>query len=184
MTVTLHRKPSVAPRPPDLVGALLECHERIRRLAALAVDLGRRTDVAPDDVADAAARVYRYFTRALPLHVRDEEDSIVPRLRGRSAAIDAALERMCAEHRAHRERLGRVTALTETLAREPGRIGELRGELGRVAADLRADFDAHLALEEGVLFPAIADLPPAVRDTIRAEIRARRQVLDGAGDAG
>src|SRR6185503_9035331 len=83
------------PRPKrsgdELTGSLLDCHERIRRFTALALELGR---VAPpgapealEQIREAAAGVPRYFTVALPLHSADEEQSVEPRL----VALDPAL---------------------------------------------------------------------------------------------
>ena len=59
--------------PGDAVDLLLECHQRIRAFLDLADRLGPPGPDPAQAVADAAARVHRYFTLALPLHARDEE---------------------------------------------------------------------------------------------------------------
>ena len=82
-------KPSAAD---DAVGLLLECHERIRSFLALARRIAEVGPSEPGSVPEAAARVRRYFTEALPLHAQDEEASILPRLRGLDARVDAELE--------------------------------------------------------------------------------------------
>ena len=63
----------------DLVSLLLECHHRIRGFSALGVELGTRADLPAADVVQGCERVERYFGEALPLHVADEEESLLPR---------------------------------------------------------------------------------------------------------
>jgi hemerythrin-like domain-containing protein len=124
--------------------------------------------------------VHRYFTLALPLHARDEEESILPRLRGREPALDAELETMAREHRDHERLLATLAAACAELASDPAR----REELGRVAAqaaeELERHFGAHLAREETVVFPAVRRLLDRAADAaIVAEIREQRQALPG-----
>src|SRR5574341_1715069 len=85
----------------DAVDLLLECHQRIRSFLGLALRLGEAWAAEPAEVADAAARVHRYFALALPLHAQDEDQSIAPRLRGRDRAVDHELEIVAREHREH-----------------------------------------------------------------------------------
>ncbi len=93
------------PRPPagDVVDLLLECHTRIRSFTTLAARLASTPGLAAAEVAEAAAGVHRYFTQALPLHARDEEESVLPRLRGRDPEVDRELAEMVHEHRGHEE---------------------------------------------------------------------------------
>jgi hemerythrin-like domain-containing protein len=158
----------------DLVALLLECHGRIRSFVALASEVGRRVDLPDDEVRGACLRCERYFTLALPLHVRDEEESLVPRLRGASAEVDEALAAM---HRQHGEHEAPLRALLETLqalAAAPGDRG-LRSRLHDEAAALGWAFEEHLAAEERVLFPLIqARWSRATQAQVLAELRARR----------
>lgn len=161
--------------PEDAVGLLLECHDRIRTFVAMA----RRVAAAgPDDragLAEAAGRVSRYFSEALPLHALDEEASVLPRLRGRAPELDAALDAMAREHRAHEGPLGVVVEACEAIARDPSRHGELAPALARAAADLDAHFVEHLRREEEIVFPALRRLLSAEDDAaIVRELRARR----------
>lgn len=163
--------------PEDAVGLLLDCHDRIRTFVALA----RRIAAAgPDEragVPEAAARVARYFAQALPLHARDEEESVLPRLRGRAPDVDAALAAMQREHREHEEPLGAVVAACEVLARDPARHAELAPGLARTADELDAHFARHLRREEEVVFPALRRLLTREDDAaIVRELRARRGV--------
>jgi len=165
----------------DAVGALLECHDRIRGMTSLAVRLGRMEGLPPADVVDAATRVHRYFSRALPLHARDEEESLIPRLAGREAELDRALADMAAEHRQHDEPVGRVVALCAELIERPERHAELAPSLADAAHELEGHFADHLEREERVIFPAARRLlAPRDLEHVREEIRARRGGAEGA----
>lgn len=153
----------------------LECHGRIRQFAKLAQETGQRRDLSEPDVVDACKRVERYFVEALPLHVRDEEDSILPRLNGRSAELDRALSEMQAQHQEHEPVLARMLSACRTVRAAPADpLGLL--ELSQLAEQLIRAFEAHLALEETVIFPALRQLlTDAERASISSELRARRQ---------
>jgi iron-sulfur cluster repair protein YtfE (RIC family) len=173
MAIQLGRKAAAN----DAVGLLLECHDRIRAFVALAKRLAADAGGVARAVADAAGQVRRYFTEALPLHALDEELSIVPRLRGRDAQVDAELETMIGEHRAHERPLAGVLAACEEVARAPERLDAVRADLASAAAELERHFDEHLAREERVIFPAMARLlDPSLDQAIVREIRARRGV--------
>jgi iron-sulfur cluster repair protein YtfE (RIC family) len=165
-----------APRPSEgIVELLLECHARIRSFSDLAVRLGEAPAPSPAEVADAAARVRRYFAEALPLHARDEEESLLPRLAGRDPAVDAALVTMHREHEEHGALLDPVLALCAELAAAPERRPAVAADLARAARPLRAHFEAHLASEEATIFPAVARVVPEDdRRRMVEELRARR----------
>jgi iron-sulfur cluster repair protein YtfE (RIC family) len=166
-------KPAV---PSDAVDLLLECHARIRHFVAMARRLGEAPGAARGEIADTAARVHRYFAEALPLHVRDEEDSLAPRLRGREPALDAAADAMAREHGEHAAALATLVAATAAIARDPSRHEALRVEVTRSADDLARQFEAHLAAEEAIVLPAVRRLLDAATDaTIVEEIRLRRR---------
>jgi hemerythrin-like domain-containing protein len=174
MLVKLGRKQP--PAPGDLAALLLECHERIRSFVRLARDLAASPTSPAASTREAAARVRRYFVEALPLHVADEEESIAPRLRGRSPELDRALEQMCAEHAEHDAAVGRLVALCGALEVDPGRIGALTDELGAAASHLAELFAAHLEAEERVVIPALGVLlSEGEREAVVSELRARRR---------
>jgi iron-sulfur cluster repair protein YtfE (RIC family) len=166
---------ATAAAPAGIVELLLACHDRIRSFAELAVRLAEATRVPADELRDAAQRVRRYFVEALPLHVADEEQTVLPRLRGRDAAVDAALDAMHAEHLAHEPHLVALVATCHALALQPSRHDELRPTLETSAAALHRDFLTHLAGEEAIVFPAIERwIDAAERTAMLAELRARR----------
>lgn len=160
----------------DVVDMLLACHERIRSFTGLAQRLAAATDPSDDEVRDLAARIRRYFAEALPLHVQDEEELIVPRLAGTSAEVDAALAAMASEHAAHEAGCDRLVALCRVLERWPEQLPEVAGKLAEIASELGTAFAAHLAAEERVIFPALARLPADERAAIAAAIQARRNL--------
>jgi iron-sulfur cluster repair protein YtfE (RIC family) len=160
-------------RTDDLVGLLLECHQRIRTFIGLAVAASERMDASADEVIDVCSRVERYFTDALPLHVLDEEESIVPRLRGRSIDLDAALGRMHDQHGLHVELIDRLLGASARVRATPS-DPSARSALFEVASQLQAAFEPHLQAEEQIVFPAIGELPLEEQKAIIGELRARR----------
>jgi hemerythrin-like domain-containing protein len=159
----------------DVVDLLVDCHGRIRTFLALARRIAEARDAADEEIADASARVRRYFAEALPLHARDEEESVLPRLSGHDPALDAALAAMRAEHADHEPPLGRLLEACATLAREPAALERVRAALLAATEELERHFAGHLEAEERVVFPAIrAHLDAATRARMAAELRERR----------
>lgn len=170
MLVTIGRKPALS----DLVELLLECHGRIRGFVALAETIGQEPAGTAAETIDGCARCMRYFTEALPLHVEDEEVSLLPRLHGLRPELDLVLATMERQHSEHEPVL---QALLGALAAVRGAPDNplLRPRLAEVAAELRREFEAHLAAEETVIFPAVRALPPATQADILTELRMRRE---------
>jgi hypothetical protein len=149
--------------------ALRACHERIRKFLAMAVRLASDEAAPVDDVWAAAGAVARYFDDALPLHERDEDESIAPRLTGVPEVAT-----MRAEHVAMRADVLALIAACEELASRPLARDAVRPELARVLAALAPAMDAHLAAEERAIFPALDALPDGERAAIKAEMVGRR----------
>jgi hemerythrin-like domain-containing protein len=158
----------------DLVSVLLDCHGKIRSFTALARAVAARDDLRADERREACDGVLRYFAEALPLHVEDEERSLLPRLRGTDPALDRALDQMSAEHREHHDDLA---ALADTCARvreDPS--PERRAALASVAARIEAAFARHLDQEERVVFAAVrSGMSAEAQAEVRREMRARRE---------
>lgn len=175
MLTTIGKPPAAG----DAVDLLLECHDRIRSFLALARRIGAATAAEREEVSEAAARVARYFTQALPLHAQDEEGSILPRLRGREPGVDLELDTMCREHAEHEPPLRRLVGACDVLARQPERHAELAREIARATEELEGHFERHLRREEEILFPAVRRLlhPTALAEVVR-EIRARRGIVE------
>jgi len=172
MLTELKRGPRVASG--DLLLLLLECHGRIRSFVALADAIANRHEAPAAQVIQACASVERYFTEALPLHVADEEQSLAPRLRGRSCEIDRALIAMERQHREHDSKLAALLLAVAAVSQAPERAAPKR-DLGRVIELVRADFEQHLALEEALIIPAARSLLSVeLRAAILVELRQRR----------
>ena len=167
-TVTLGKRP---PPGDDPLTLLTECHGRLRAHAALALKLGQAED--PAALVEAAARLHRYFTVALPLHLADEEESLRPMLPP-EPALDAALDRMAREHEEHERELRTLVpewarvAATEAPALDEGR------RLADAAGPLAAALEAHLQHEEQAIFPTLATFTLDHRARLVAAFRARR----------
>jgi iron-sulfur cluster repair protein YtfE (RIC family) len=160
--------------PDDLVGLLLDCHERIRRFSSLAERAGTSHEHSAAEIAEACRQCERYFREALPLHVDDEEQSILPRLQGKSASLDDALAMMHSQHQTHGPTLDALLRALAGVAERPEDQG-LRDELRAIASQVVSDFEEHLGLEETIIFPAIAaELSVEARADIMKELRARR----------
>jgi iron-sulfur cluster repair protein YtfE (RIC family) len=165
-----------SPRAPaeGIVDLLLECHARIRSFSDLAVKLGETRGADPAEIAEAAASVRRYFVEALPLHARDEEESVLPRLAGRDPVVDAALVAMHRDHVGHGEVLDPVLAICAELVASPDRHLELAPALAEAGRRMRAHFEAHLASEEATIFPALAAVADDEQRRMAEELRGRR----------
>lgn len=167
-------------RRPDGVdsveSALLDCHGRIRDLTGLAVRLGSSSPAAADEVVEAATRVMRYFSEALPRHEADEEESLRPRLSGLSEEIDAALADMTSQHHELHGFVDDLVELTSRIASDPTERHDVAvaESLAVVGSTLEGMWTRHLGLEEEVLFPAVSRLDESIQAEIRAEMRARR----------
>jgi hemerythrin-like domain-containing protein len=129
------------------------------------------------EVRDVSTRVARYFSESLPLHVADEEESILPRLSGRQPTLDAVLQTMHSQHAEHKPLLESLLDICDTLKASPEQLPHLRQSLHDVASKLRECFNAHLSDDENIVLPAIRSLLSAEeRETLVTELRERRRV--------
>jgi len=125
--------------PADAVALLLECHGRIRAFLAMARRVGE------------AIQVHRYFTLALPLHARDEEESSLPRLRDRDPLLDLQLDVMVREHQEHQRPLGQLTEACAEIGADPGRHRAQAGSVLQAATELDRHFFHHPTLHKSGL---------------------------------
>lgn len=169
MLTTLGRRSHEAPTMRDM---LVDCHARIRKFCALARRLSQGGP--PEQIRDAAAQLHRYFSLALPLHIRDEEESIRPRLeRLGDPTLSAALDDMMHEHVAADVALAELLDQWEAITREPSDARCFATYKPIVWLDRH--LLAHLRDEETRMFTALDLLPPAQWDAIVAEMKSRRR---------
>lgn len=138
--------------PFDMLAA---CHQRVLHMLDLLERLGEHLDqVGADTSARQAARdLMRFFDLAAAHHHDDEELHIVPRLR--SQGRGAVAQRIQDEHRALARDWARVREGLKKLSDHADEPSE--GIVVRRLAWQRfaADYRAHMALEEGEVFPKI-----------------------------
>ncbi len=181
MLLRIQSPAAAASRTDDLVDLLLECHGRIRYFTSLALQVAAGEGARPSEISNAAERLIRYFTVALPLHSADEDESLAPRLAviGMPAALAGAVQSMTAQHvEIHRE-IDRLVSLAQVLVDRPELHADVSGPLEQTARRLEELFAAHLSAEEDLIFPFVrANLPSAQREAIITELRARRRPED------
>ncbi len=144
--------------PDDAIRPLATCHEQTRECLALARGIASLTTPDGEALFDAARRVRRFFDRVLPLHARDEDDSVVSRLRGKDPALDEVLDWMQADHRRHGRTIATLVAACEEIERVSDKRAALARYVARAAAALEPHFAEHHAKEEAVVFPAMRRL--------------------------
>jgi iron-sulfur cluster repair protein YtfE (RIC family) len=173
ITPSLH-----ANRPPeDAVDFLIGCHQRIRHFTAVAVKLAHAQSASEDEVREAAAAVYRYYSVSLPLHEADEEDTIRPQLDPVAGErVRHALLAMADQHQGIYDFVERLMPLLQLVEQNPGALSRVGDEMCSLTSALDEIFRAHLELEEQVIFPAIREaLPESTRATMMAEMQHRRR---------
>ncbi len=132
----------------DPLDLILAEHARQRVLFGL---LDRVATLGTAD-PDTAARLQTYLTETLPLHWRDEEEDLLPRLRRRAEpedAIEAALARMLHDHDAS-------AAVAVTLSRAIALMAKGQAPDTETRATLRAFADRerrHLIFENAIIIP-------------------------------
>ena len=161
----------------DAVDLLIGCHLRIRHFTAAAVKLAHAQGATDDEIRQAAAAVYRYYSVSLPLHEADEEDTVRPRLNPVAGErVRHALLAMADQHQGIYDFVERLMPLLQLLERNPGSLSQVGGEMCSLTSALDEIFRAHLQMEEEVIFPAIqALLPQTTRDDMFREMQARRK---------
>ena len=161
----------------ELNDLLLGCHQRIRYFTAVAAKLAHAQGASPKEVQDAADTVYRYYSVSLPLHEADEEDSLRPRLSSLDdPKVHHALAAMHDQHMAIDDLLERLLPLLRLVGNNPDVIAETGGEMCSITGALGEMFDAHLKMEEEVIFPAMAQsLTENDRAGLLSEVRNRRK---------
>jgi iron-sulfur cluster repair protein YtfE (RIC family) len=169
-------RPSQQP-PEDAVDLLMGCHQRIRHFTGVAGKLAHAQGATADEIRQAAAGVYRYYSVSLPLHEADEEATVRPRLDPvADERVRHALLAMADQHLAIDELIERLLPLLRLLEQNPDTQNQVGGEMCSLTKALDEIFRAHLDLEETVIFPAIREfLPESARAEMLAEMQQRRK---------
>jgi iron-sulfur cluster repair protein YtfE (RIC family) len=159
----------------DVVEALQSAHRRAHDALTLAKSLGGAS--ATDATAETARAIAQVLGEDLPRHMAHEEEVLAPRLAGLHPVVNAALARLQQEHFQLSAGLAQVTTLCECIARDVSRLHALRFPLEAAVHSLALRLEAHHAMEESIVFPAIRRLlTPAAQTAVRREVRARRRL--------
>ncbi|MDO4795581.1 MAG: hemerythrin domain-containing protein [Brachymonas sp.] len=148
------RQPAEAASFDEPLTLLHACHDRVHERCALLQKLWQHmaTHGADTQAQDAAANILRYFDVAAPHHHEDEERHVFPVL---LASGDAQLEQ-CARTllQQHQDMAATWQQLRPLLqAAQQGQTPDLAAHAGLIEQFL-ALYEAHIALEEEVAFPA------------------------------
>jgi hemerythrin-like domain-containing protein len=162
----------------DPIGMLTDCHRRIEQFLKILATVAERAsgpNLTGEEMA-AAQSALRYFRTGGARHSRDEEESLFPRLRADSAGDSLArLEALEDDHHEAAD-LHEIVEELYSAWMANGRLDREQDRRLRASADrLTALYQAHIEVEESVVFPRAAELLD--RATIAAmgeEFRARR----------
>jgi len=169
MLTTLGKRSHEQPTMRDM---LVDCHARIRKFCALAKRLSQGGPA--EQIRDAAAQLHRYFGIALPLHIRDEDESIRPRLeRLADPTLSDSLQMMTHEHVAADVALAELLEQWDAIARDPSDARCFAAYKPTIWLDRH--LLAHLHDEETRIFPVLDRLPRAQWDAIVVEMKTRRR---------
>jgi len=176
--INLRSIPAAKAREETATENLIACHQRIRHFTAIARRIAESNDAPPEQVADAAADLHRYFYVALPLHEADENVSIDPRIEAAVPGTEAAQasKEMVRQHLDIRAVLNSLLPLWDALCREPEKLSSFSPRLLVLSNRLEKLWDAHLKLEEEIVFPAMEKyLSAQEKEEILREMRERRR---------
>jgi hemerythrin-like domain-containing protein len=159
---------------------LRACHERVQRMLELLERLQAHVarQGADHAAAQAAVDVMRYFDQAAPLHHLDEEEQVFPlALAQGDEAVQSAVARLQQEHGAMDAAWQALRAGLLQLSAPPPPARDWSDAWCANAAvqDFVALYRAHIAVEEGLVYPCVeAGLSPAVRVSMGQTMARRR----------
>jgi len=161
------------------------CHERVQRTLKLLVRLQAhvQTHGCDEQARQAAQDVMRYFDLAAPLHHEDEELHVFPAvLAAGDGALASAVKQLIQQHREMEMHWGALRKVLENImsceAPSLTPFGALQADA--VAAYV-ALYDAHIRLEEDVVYPAAGSFLDLVKKNsmgVDMKIRRGAKVLD------
>jgi iron-sulfur cluster repair protein YtfE (RIC family) len=160
MSLSTHAPSLTQPHPSQGRNALdliLEAHEKLRSFTALAVQLGHARDALPAKLSEAAARVERFFSVSLPRHFEDEDYVLVPRLFTTALSLELVqhLWEVGRQHEELEQLVQQLAPLWLAVRDTPQRYPEFAEPLATGGRQLMKLVEAHLLLEERLLFPLI-----------------------------
>ncbi len=161
----------------DLVTRWFLGHTTFRKVLSLAVAVGRGGQRKESELVEMCRRCERYLLEVLPLETADEERCLFPRLIGKRADIDEALEVARSHRRAQAPLIHALLAELEGVRCHPTSARH-RQRLLVLAERLAFELGKHLAYEERVLYPALGSLLTADEQRIVLEELGPARDLD------
>ena len=162
----------------DPLGMLKDCHRRVEHFLHILCVVAERAAGRPlsDEEAAAVQAALQYFRVGGKRHTADEEESLFPRLR--ATFLPNSLS--CTDWRATIAVPTTSMLASEDLYSHWITNGQLSSEEERrlIAAtqQLKRLYEAHIQVEENVVFPRAAELlDDEIIATIGQEFRARRE---------
>lgn len=178
MLVRLQAKPSDGgDHENDPIAMLLACHGRIRDHLRLAQRLVDAVEPSSQEICDAAAALVRYFGKALPLHILDEDETLCGALAEPwlPASCAAALSTMRSEHSVIEPAIDEALSAWRQLTVEPLQLAAMREGLQLLTLRITALLEAHLDAEERLIFPVASQvLSSETKASLVQAMRARR----------
>lgn len=161
--------------PQDLVGALLDAHDRGRQILDSALRM-LNADTDDDVAARVAATVHRFLTLTNMQHELDEEQLVFPALRasGPHDEVDAELTQVVDTHVVIDERRDELAARWERVARGPACLRSERAELLAATERLASGLERHQQHEERAIFPLVRKYVPAQTQAKILAVMSRR----------
>jgi len=162
----------------DVCDVLVDCHERLRQVTALAAQLEASGTATAEAVLEVANKLHRYFTVSFALHEQDEEGSLFPRLLAQAPDVAPTLAALRAQHASQAHRVEALVDLCQQARQQPEAAASMARALAEAARAVREECKGHLATEEQQIFPAARRaLSAEALGEIREEMRARRSLL-------
>jgi hemerythrin-like domain-containing protein len=171
MTTSDTGLPENLPGFDDPIGLLRACHEKMLHHCDLLESLLGR-DGIDSDAREAARNITRYFSQSAPLHHRDEEEDIFPRINRLSLKTAELIHNLKKEH----ETLDALWRKLEPVLKRLPDDG-FSDEFRQTAAEFTALYRQHIGQENRELLPLAANsLSQQVLQEIGESMARRRGV--------
>lgn len=163
----------------DPLGMLKDCHRRIERFLHILGWVANKASgrALSEEERQAVEAALQYFSRSGPLHSRDEEESLFPRMRAQGAGdvleqiagLESDHQKAALLHDEATSLYTRWLAQNQLTERDQARLKELADQLSAI-------YREHIRVEEQVVFPRAADvIPKSMLPDMGREFKSRRE---------
>ena len=160
------------------IGMLTDCHRRIEKFIGIlcnVVQLAGGRELTEEEVS-AVQKALHYFQHGGETHTSDEEESLFPRLRGKSIPAVESIAQLQSEHR-DASRLHKSIEQFYTTWISTGVLSAAgESQLSSETRQLKDLYTKHIHVEETIVFPFAAQtLDTQTLATIGREFGLRRK---------